>query len=168
MPDLTNAHSIDVICRTAQILPPRDILINAYGKYLLYQGVRVSFAEGAESEAAEDETAINDANAIKGAIQGYSRVYMIQSLVLTWPGWRGVCKAIANTMGGDGEYQASGSKNLEEVMVSSEAHTPVVTPRNNDETGSNIDCVNVVEDEYSVSNFDSAHCLLLKCLLVQQ
>ncbi len=73
MPDLTNAHSIDVICRTAQILPPRDILIDAHGKYLLYQGVRVSFAEGAESEAAEDETAINDANAIKGAIQGYSR-----------------------------------------------------------------------------------------------
>ncbi|KAI0857958.1 hypothetical protein F4860DRAFT_487720 [Xylaria cubensis] len=60
--------------------------------------------------------------------------------------------AISDMMREDGEYQAFAGRNLEEATISSQAPT-VVTAVKEDETGSNIDDVDIVEeDSRSVEN----------------
>ncbi|KAI0976311.1 hypothetical protein F4678DRAFT_416629 [Xylaria arbuscula] len=71
--DLVNAHNIDTICNMARTLLTEGIFESTLKAKIRFPEVfDVSPAQSAEREASEAEAAINDANAIKGAIEGHS------------------------------------------------------------------------------------------------
>ncbi|KAJ8126091.1 hypothetical protein O1611_g7549 [Lasiodiplodia mahajangana] len=71
--DLINAHNIDTVCNIARTLLTEEIFESTLKAKIRFPEVfDVSPAQSAEREASEAEAAINDANAIAGAVQGYS------------------------------------------------------------------------------------------------
>ncbi|KAI1125915.1 hypothetical protein F5Y10DRAFT_221587 [Nemania abortiva] len=71
--DLINAHNIDTVCSLARTLLTEGIFESTLKAKIRFPEVfDVSPAQSAEREASEAEAAINDANAIAGAVQGYS------------------------------------------------------------------------------------------------
>ncbi|KAJ8121923.1 hypothetical protein ONZ43_g1749 [Nemania bipapillata] len=71
--DLIRAYNMDIICSMARTLLTQEIFESTLKAKIHFPEVfDVSPAQSAEREASEAEAAINDANAIKGAVQGYS------------------------------------------------------------------------------------------------
>ncbi|KAI0476660.1 hypothetical protein F4859DRAFT_479692 [Xylaria cf. heliscus] len=70
--DLVNGHNIDIICQMARSLLSEEIFESTLKAKIRFPEVfDVSPAQTAEREASEVEAAINEANAIKGAVHGY-------------------------------------------------------------------------------------------------
>lgn len=71
--DLIRAYNMDTVCSMARTLLTQEIFKSTLKAKIHFPEVfDVSPAQSAEREASEAEAAINDANAIKGAVQGYS------------------------------------------------------------------------------------------------
>ncbi|KAI1306596.1 hypothetical protein F5Y03DRAFT_353907 [Xylaria venustula] len=71
--DLVNAHNIETVCNMARTLLTEGIFESTLKAKIRFPEVfDVSPAQSAEREASEAEAAINDANAIKGAVEGHS------------------------------------------------------------------------------------------------
>lgn len=69
--DLLKAHNIDTICNTARTLLTEQIFESTLKAKIRFPEVLdVSPAQSAEREASEAEAARNDANAIRGVVQG--------------------------------------------------------------------------------------------------
>ncbi|KAI0805229.1 hypothetical protein GGR55DRAFT_285014 [Xylaria sp. FL0064] len=70
---LIKAHNIDIVCNIARTLLADGIFESTLKAKIRFPEVfDVSPAQSAEREASEAEAAINDANAIKGAVKDYS------------------------------------------------------------------------------------------------
>ncbi|KAI1755342.1 hypothetical protein F4782DRAFT_488194 [Xylaria castorea] len=70
---LINGHNIDIVCQMARSLLTEEVFESTLKAKIRFPEVfDVSPAQSAEREASEAEAAINEANAIKGAVNAYS------------------------------------------------------------------------------------------------